>query len=171
MENKIVNDSEKIKSAYFASGCFWGTEYWFKKANGVLEVISGYTGGHKDNPTYKEVSTSFTGHLEAVCVKYLSEEITYDELIKLFFETHNYSQENGQGPDIGSQYLSAIFYETDDEKNTAEKHINILKNKGKNVATTLRKFTKFWIAESYHQNYYNKKGTPPSCHFYNKISW
>jgi len=171
MENKIDNDSKKIKSAYFASGCFWGTEYWFSKANGVLEVLSGYTGGDKDNPTYKEVCTGLTGHLEGVCVKYLSEEITYDELIKLFFETHNYSQENGQGPDIGSQYLSAIFYETDDEKNTAEKYIDILKNKGENVATALRKFTKFWVAESYHQNYYNKKGMTLPCHSHNKILW
>lgn len=171
MENKIDNNSQNIKYAYFASGCFWGPEYCFKQVNGVLEVSSGYTGGHKDSPTYKEVCSGLTGHLEAVRIKYLSEEVRYDELVKLFFETHKYSQENGQGPDIGSQYLSAIFYETDDDKNTAEKYINILKSKGNNVATTLRKLTKFWVAEDYHQNYYGKKGTTPSCHSYNKISW
>lgn len=168
MENND-NKSDDIKYAYFASGCFWGTEYWFRKAKGVLHTSSGYTGGSKENPTYKEVCNGATEHLEAVSIEYNSKETGYDDLVKLFFETHNYSQANGQGPDIGAQYLSAIFYETDEEKETAEKYINILKSKGHDVATSLKKLTVFWVAEDYHQNYYNKKNIKPPCHAYNKI--
>ena len=171
MNNKTEHNNSNIKYAYFASGCFWGTEYWFSKAKGVIEVLSGYTGGNKSNPTYEEVCTGLTGHLEGVSVKYLSNETSYDELVKLFFETHNYSQENGQGVDIGSQYLSAIFYETDDEKTTALKYINILKNNGERVATNLIPFTKFWVAESYHQKHFDKLGLTLPCHSHNKILW
>lgn len=166
------NTKEKPKNieyAYFASGCFWGTEYWFEKAPGVFEAISGYAGGHKANPTYKEVSTGLTGHLEAVRIGYDPEKTTYEDLVKLFFETHNFTQANGQGPDIGPQYLSAIFYQTEEEKNISQKYIDFLTQKGNKVATTLRPFNNFYEAEDYHQDYYQKKGSIPYCHFYKKI--
>ena len=111
-----INMPENTKYAYFSSGCFWGTEYWFEKSKGVLSVVSGYAGGHKVNPTYYEVCTGLTGHLETVRVAYDPEKTTYEELVKLFFETHDFTQKNGQGPDIGTQYLSAIFYQTQEEK-------------------------------------------------------
>ncbi len=162
-------DNSNLKYAYFASGCFWGTEYWFEKSDGIKSVVSGYAGGNKDNPTYQEVSTGRTGHLETVKVEYDPYIISYDELVKLFFETHNYSQSNGQGPDIGSQYLSAIFYLTDDEKSIANKYITILKSMNKKVATTVMPFINFWEAEEYHQDYYKKNNSTPYCHFYKKI--
>lgn len=172
---KDVNYMEKVepptnaKYAYFASGCFWGTEYWFEKANGVFSVISGYAGGHKANPTYREVSTGLTGHLETVEVGYDPEKTTYEDLVKLFFETHNFTQKDGQGPDIGSQYLSAIFYQTPEEKEIAEKYVKMLTDKGYDVATTIREYKNFYPAEDYHQDYYAKNGSLPYCHFYNKI--
>lgn len=160
-----------IKYAYFSSGCFWGTEYWFEKLDGVYEVKSGYTGGHRANPTYREVSSGLTGHLEGVEVSYDPKKISYEDLVKLFFETHDYTQTDGQGPDIGSQYLSAIFYQNEEEKNIAKKYIDILNNMNnkKKVATTLREFSKFYYAEDYHQDYYEKKGSIPYCHIYKKI--
>lgn len=166
-KENIMNDN--LKYAYFSSGCFWGTEYWFEKAKGVLSAVSGYAGGHKINPTYIEVCSGLTGHLETVKVEYDSSKITYEDLVKLFFETHNFTQKNGQGPDIGSQYLSAIFYQNEEEKSTAEKYVDMLKEQGYDVATTVREFKNFYEAEDYHQNYYEKKGSIPYCHFYTKI--
>ncbi|AEM22752.1 bifunctional methionine sulfoxide reductase [Brachyspira intermedia PWS/A] len=160
---------ENVKYAYFSSGCFWGTEYWFEKSKGVLSVVSGYAGGHKVNPTYQEVCTGLTGHLETVRVAYDPEKTTYEELVKLFFETHDFTQKNGQGPDIGSQYLSAIFYQNDEEKEIAEKYVKMLREKNYDVATTIRPYKNFYEAEDYHQNYYAKKGSMPYCHFYTKI--
>ncbi len=158
-----------IEYAYFASGCFWGTEYWFEKANGVEAAVSGYAGGDKDYPTYQDVRSGTTGHLETVRVEYDPNLTTYEELVKLFFETHDYTQANGQGPDIGNQYLSAIFYSTEEEKLVIKKYINILKSMGKTVATTVREFTNFYPAEEYHQDYYAKNNATPYCHFYTKI--
>ncbi|MDO6993147.1 peptide-methionine (S)-S-oxide reductase MsrA [Brachyspira innocens] len=158
-----------VKYAYFSSGCFWGTEYWFEKSKGVISVVSGYAGGHKANPTYKEVCTGLTGHLETVRVCYDPEKTTYEELVKLFFETHDFTQKNGQGPDIGSQYLSAIFYQNEEEKEIAEKYIKMLRDRNYDVATTLREYKNFYEAEDYHQDYYAKKGSMPYCHFYTKL--
>lgn len=166
-KENIMNDN--LKYAYFSSGCFWGTEYWFEKAEGVLSAVSGYAGGHKINPTYIEICSGLTGHLETVKVEYDSSKTTYEDLVKLFFETHNFTQKNGQGPDIGSQYLSAIFYQNEEEKSTAEKYVGILKEQGYDVATSVREFKNFYEAEDYHQNYYEKKGSIPYCHFYTKI--
>ncbi|WP_300756956.1 peptide-methionine (S)-S-oxide reductase MsrA [uncultured Brachyspira sp.] len=158
-----------VKYAYFSSGCFWGTEYWFEKSKGVISVVSGYAGGHKANPTYREVCTGLTGHLETVRVCYDPEKTTYEELVKLFFETHDFTQKNGQGPDIGSQYLSAIFYQNEEEKEIAEKYIKMLRERNYDVATTLREYKNFYEAEDYHQDYYAKKGSMPYCHFYTKL--
>lgn len=165
---KFIPD-ETVEKAYFASGCFWGTEYYFMKAPGVISTTVGYMGGNVDNPTYEQVCAKNTGHFETVEVEYDSNKTSYEELVKLFFETHNFSQEDGQGPDIGPQYRSCIFYSTDIEKQIAEKYIDILKSKGYKVATILQPAPHFWKAEDYHQQYYEHKGTKPYCHIYSKI--
>lgn len=167
---KFVPDMKKeTKTAYFASGCFWGTEYYFQKAKGVVHTSVGFMGGHVDSPTYEEVCTGKTGHLELTEVEYNINETSYEDLIKLFFETHDFTQTNGQGPDIGSQYLSCIFYSDDTEKAIAQKYIDILSTKGYKVATMLKPSTTFWKAEDYHQQYYENKGTTPYCHIYKEI--
>ena len=158
----------KTEHAIFASGCFWGTEYYFQKAIGVIETTVGYTGGHKDNATYYEVCSGNTGHAEAVEITFDPSLTSYEELVKLFFETHNPAQKNRQGPDIGSQYRSAIFYLNDEQKQTSEKLIQILKEKGHEVVTELTKANSFWKAEDKHQQYYTKGGGNPYCHSYTK---
>jgi peptide methionine sulfoxide reductase msrA/msrB len=164
-----MNKEVKTEKAIFAGGCFWGVEYYFQKAKGVISTQVGYIGGHKDNPTYKEVCSGTTGHVEAMEVTFDPSQTSYEDLTKLFFEIHDFTQTNGQGPDIGEQYLSEIFYLDDAQKETAEKLNKILKDKGYKVATTLRKATTFWNAEDYHQEYYEHKGTTPYCHSWKKI--
>ena len=167
---KFIPDTVKNeKKAYFASGCFWGTEYYFQKAKGVVETTVGFMGGHVDHPTYQQVCTGETGHLELTEVDYDPAKTSYEDLVKLFFETHDFTQTNGQGPDIGSQYLSCIFYSTDEEKTIAQKYIDILASKGFRVATMLKPVSHFWKAEDYHQQYYENKGTTPYCHVYREI--
>ena len=155
--------------AYFASGCFWGTEYWFRKAPGVEATAVGFMGGKLDNPAYLQVKTGTTGHLECVEVEYDTTQTSYADLVKLFFETHDFTQTDGQGPDIGSQYLSCLFYTDEEEKTIAENCIRCLEEKGYRVATQLRPASAFWIAEDYHQQYYEHKGTQPYCHSYKRI--
>ena len=154
--------------AIFAGGCFWGVEYFLQKAPGVLSVTSGYTGGHVKNPTYKEVCTGNTGHAEAVKIIYNPEKTSYETLLRLFLEIHDPTQAGRQGPDIGNQYRSAIFYMNDDQKQIAEKCLNILKSKGYNIATELTEATEFYPAEGYHQDYYFNNGKVPYCHGYTK---
>ena len=162
----FVANNKKEEKALFASGCFWGTEYWMEKQEGVISAVSGYTGGQVDNPTYGQVSTGTTGHAEVVEVTFDPTKISYEDLVKLFFETHDPTQADGQGPDIGSQYRSAIFYTNDEQKKVAEKYSDILRDKGYDVVTEITKSTKFYSAEAYHQDYYDNKGTTPYCHFY-----
>ena len=154
--------------AYFAGGCFWGVEHLFQKQNGVESVVSGYMGGTVNNPTYEQVCSGQSGHLEVVEVNYNPELISFEKLSKLHFEIHDPTQANGQGPDIGEQYLSAIFYKDENEKLVAEKLIEILREKGLDVATELIVVDKFWLAEDCHQDYYQRKGTEPYCHVYTK---
>lgn len=161
--------TESHDTALFASGCFWGTEYYLKKAAGVIATQVGYTGGTVQNPSYKQVCTGTTGHYECVQVVFDPNIISYEELTKLFFETHNPEQTNGQGPDIGPQYRSAIFYANDSQKQTAQQLITILTQKGLKVATELKPATHFWPAEDYHQDYYAKTGGSPYCHIYRKL--
>ncbi|MEO0137329.1 MAG: peptide-methionine (S)-S-oxide reductase MsrA [candidate division WOR-3 bacterium] len=156
------------KKAYFAGGCFWGVEYFFDKKEGVISAVSGYMGGSLENPTYQEVKTGTTGHYETVEVTYDPEKVSYEELAKLFFEIHDPTQPDGQGPDIGEQYKSVIFYNDEEEKQIAEKLIGILRSKGYKVVTKVLPVTKFYPAEDYHQDYYARKGTKPTCHFYKK---
>jgi len=159
---------EKFDTAYFASGCFWGTQYHFQKQKGVISTEVGYMGGHRDKPSYEQVSTGLTGHAETTKVVFDSEKVSFEELAKLFFETHDQGQLNRQGPDIGTQYRSVIFYTSDQEKIIAESLINELQQKGFKVATELTPASVFWIAENYHQNYYENKGGSPYCHIYQK---
>jgi len=162
------NIEVKKEKAIYAGGCFWGVEYFMQQKKGVISVTSGYIGGHSDNPTYKEVCYNNTGHAEAVEVVFDLSQVTYEELTKLFFEIHDPTQINGQGPDIGNQYRSEIFYLNDEQKKVAENLILILKIKGFKVATKVTKATTFWPAEDYHQDYYEHKGTLPYCHGYTK---
>jgi peptide methionine sulfoxide reductase msrA/msrB len=156
------------KKAYFAGGCFWGVEHLFQSKSGVIDAVSGYMGGTFDNPSYQEVLTGKTGHLEAVEITYNPAVVNYEELTKFFFEIHDPTQANGQGPDIGPQYLSAVFFETDDERDIAQDLIDQLKGKGYDVVTKLLPVVKFWKAEDYHQDYYVKKNQQPYCHVYQK---
>ena len=158
------------KSAYFAGGCFWGVEYFFEKYEGVKAAISGYMGGTLNNPSYQEVCSGRTGHLEVVRVDYDPNIVSFEQLTKLFFEIHDPSQTNGQGPDIGPQYLSAIFYNNENEKEISKKLINELESKGMNIATKLISThnTPFFEAEEYHQDYYFKHNKMPYCHSYEK---
>lgn len=160
---------DHIKKAYFAAGCFWGVEYYFENFKGVISAISGYMGGIIPNPTYHMVCTGLTGHLEVVEIIYDEKFVTYEELVKHFFEIHDFSQTNGQGPDIGSQYLSGIFYENEDEREICENTICFLENKGFKVATKLYSMAPFYKAEDYHQDYYERHRKVPYCHSYNKI--
>jgi len=167
---KFVPDSAEIKTekAIFAGGCFWGTQYMFEKIKGVISTSVGYTGGTKDNPTYKEVCTGTTGHAEALEIVYDPQKTNFKVLCKLFFEVHDPTQADGQGPDIGDQYRSEIFYTNDEQKAISHELIKILSDKGYKVVTKVTKSSTFWKAEDYHQEYYDKKGTTPYCHFYTK---
>ena len=163
---RFIPASGETGRAVFAGGCFWGVEYLFRNTNGVKGTTVGYTGGHKDFPTYKEVCYEDTGHVEAIEVLYDPAVISFTELAKLFFEIHDPTQANGQGPDIGEQYLSMIFYENGDQKKTSEELIGVLRDKGLDVVTELRPASAFWPAEEYHQDYYVKTGKAPYCHVY-----
>lgn len=163
-KNTIV----KTGRAVFAGGCFWGIEHFFIKANGVISTDVGYIGGDKDNPTYEEVCSDNTNHAEAIEVIFDNSLTSFEELAKLFFEIHDPTQVNRQGPDIGTQYRSVIFYLNDEQREIAEKLIIKLEKKGYDIATEVTKATAFWKAENYHQDYYSKTGKKPYCHSYIK---
>lgn len=156
--------AEKTETAIFAGGCFWGVEYWMKKEPGVISVESGYIGGKTERPTYEEVCHKNTGHAEAVKVVFDPSKVSYETLAILFFEIHDPTQLNRQGPDVGDQYRSEVFYTTPQQKEIAEELIGRLKAKGYDVKTRVTAATTFWPAEQYHQNYYERKGSIPYCH-------
>jgi peptide methionine sulfoxide reductase msrA/msrB len=151
-------------TAYFAGGCFWGVEYYLEQEPGVSSVESGYMGGNKNNPSYEDVSYRRTGHAEVVRVIFDPSETNYENLAKLFFEIHDPTQVNRQGPDVGSQYRSEVFFRTVQQKQIAEKLIEMLELKGYDVATRVTPAAAFWQAEAYHQDYYENKGGTPYCH-------
>lgn len=163
-----VLEKGSYTTAIFAGGCFWGVEYFLQKEPGVLAVVSGYIGGHVKNPSYKEVCTGNTGHAEAVRVVYDPEKTTYEKLVKLFLEIHDPTQVDRQGPDIGSQYRSEIFYINEEQRVVAKKYLDILRDKGYKVATGLTAASEFYDAEDYHQDYYFENGKAPYCHGYTK---
>lgn len=162
---KIIPQKQK---AYFAAGCFWGVEFYFQKEEGVLSTNVGYMGGSKENPTYQEVCYQNTGHAETVEVVFDPAKTSYEKLARLFFEIHDPTQVDRQGPDVGEQYRSAIFFTSDKQKKTAERLIKILKQKGYAVATELSRAGTFWQGEKYHQDYYMKNHKTPYCHFFQK---
>ena len=158
-----------LKEAYFAGGCFWGVEYYLEQQKGVKSVASGFMDGFKKDPTYAEVVYTNTGHIETVKVVYDPTVVSFEKLTKLFFEIHDFTQVGGQGPDIGERYESFVFFNDDKEKKTAQNLVNILSKKGYKVATKLKQSSKFYPAQSYHQDYYVKKKKLPYCHVYKKI--
>ncbi|MEW6014057.1 MAG: bifunctional methionine sulfoxide reductase B/A protein [Candidatus Zixiibacteriota bacterium] len=166
----FVPASQEVKTekAYFAGGCFWGTEYLLEQVEGVISTRVGYMGGKTRNPTYKEVCYENTGHAEAVEVVFDPTKTDYEKLARYFFEIHDPTQLNRQGPDVGDQYRSAVFYVDETQKQIAEKLIKILKDKGYKVVTEVTKAGEFFEAEKYHQDYYNYTGKEPYCHFYQK---
>jgi peptide-methionine (S)-S-oxide reductase len=152
--------------ATFAAGCFWGVEAAFRKLPGVLDAVCGYTGGYTESPTYQQVCSGTTGHAEAVLVTYNPEEISYTTLLEAFFKMHDATQLNRQGPDIGTQYRSAIFAHTQaqyDEAKAMLDELNQSQPKDRPVVTQLVQATVFYLAEEYHQRYFEKHGQ--SCHF------
>jgi peptide-methionine (S)-S-oxide reductase len=149
--------AEGLEVATFAGGCFWCTEAYFERVKGVSRVISGYTGGPEKNPTYQQVSYGRTGHAEAVQVFYDPQQITYPELVEIFFATHDPTTLNRQGPDVGKQYRSAIFYHNEEQKQQAEAYIGKLKQSNTfrdPIVTEVQPLTQFYNAEDYHQDYY-----------------
>ncbi len=161
---KVIDTEEAI----FAAGCFWGVEYLFKNLSGVVKTEVGYSGGLKSYPTYKEICAGDTGHFEVIRVVYDTAKLSYMDVVKYFFEIHDPTQSDGQGPDIGLQYLSVIFYFNDKQKQIADKLIQLLISKNISIATQLLPVTIFWPAEEYHQDYYTKVNKIPYCHRYQK---
>ncbi len=159
---------EDTEEAIVAGGCFWGVEYLFKKFAGVLKAEVGYSGGRNTNPTYEEVCSGQSGHFEAVRVVYNPKVTTFEKVIKYFFEIHDPTQANGQGPDLGEQYLSVVFYYNDEQKKITESLIKQLDQKGYDVETQVLLVKPFWKAEEYHQAYYDKTKKQPYCHRYVK---
>jgi peptide-methionine (S)-S-oxide reductase len=149
------------KTASFAAGCFWGVEARFREVPGVVDAVSGYMGGHAENPTYKQVCTGDTGHAETVQVTYDDDEVDYASLLEVFFDMHNPTTRNRQGPDVGSQYRSAVFWHDAVQKEAAERKIRELDASGKwpqPVVTEVIRAGTFWRAEEYHQRYFEKHG-------------
>ncbi len=162
-----INDS-KMKVATFGSGCFWCTEAIFQNVDGVLKVESGYMGGHVKNPTYKEVCSGLTGHAEVLQITFNPSEVTYDELLEIFWKTHDPTTLNRQGNDVGTQYRSAVFYHTDEQKQLAERYKEQLAAADvfdQPIVTEITPSSVFYKAEDYHQNYFNLNGDAPYCAF------
>lgn len=158
------NDVLDSEEAIVAGGCFWGVDYYLRRLPGVIKVESGYTGGVVIEPTYQQICQGDTGHYEAVRVVYDIAKTDYHTVLKRFFEIHDPTQRSGQGPDLGQQYQSAVFYYNQDQCAEAEALIQQLRNKGHDVATRLLPAQPFWPAEAYHQDYYAKQGKTPYCH-------
>ena len=155
-------DLSEFSKAYFASGCFWCVEAIYESVEGVAESISGYSGGHTQNPTYESSNTGLTGHAEAVEVYYDPEVVSFETLIKVYYASQDPTQVNGQGPDRGSQYRSIIFYQNDDEKSIAEAYKAKVAMEYQNpIATEIMSFEKFWVAEDYHQDFEKRNPNQP----------
>jgi peptide-methionine (S)-S-oxide reductase len=161
------NKTKTLQLATFAAGCFWGVEESFGKIKGVKSTMVGYTGGRHANPIYRDVCTDLTGHAEAIQLEYDPQEVTYENLLKVFWSIHNPTTKNRQGPDVGSQYRSVIFYHTPEQELSAKRTIEELEKSGRfsnRIVTEIVPATIFYKAEEYHQRYYQKKGGG-SCYF------
>jgi peptide methionine sulfoxide reductase msrA/msrB len=155
----------QTEEVILAAGCFWGVQFYFDQVPGVVETEVGYIGGQSDNPTYEQVCSHTTGHAEATRIVYDPKKVTYETLLKQFFRMHDPTQMNRQGPDVGDQYRSAVFYENDGQRDEAQKIIDELnrsKFNGK-IVKKLEKAGKFWPAEEYHQKFTEKTGRG-MCH-------
>lgn len=162
----INMDNKKMETAIFAGGCFWCTEAFFTDLKGVEKVISGYIGGSKANPTYKEVCTGTTGHAEAIKITFDPEQVAYEDLLEVFFATHDPTTLNRQGADIGTQYRSEVFYTNDAQKAAAENFIKLLTDQhlyNSPIVTKVSKAPTFYDAEDYHQDYYAQNKNQPYC--------
>ena len=149
----------------FGAGCFWGVEYVFERVPGVLSTEVGYEGGTTENPTYREVCSHTTGHVEVARVTYDPSVVTFDQLLEVFWAMHDPTQVNRQGPDVGDQYRSVIFTETDEQRSAAEaSRAKAQERLGRPIATTIEPAMTFYPAEDYHQRYYDKNGHEPYCH-------
>jgi len=163
-----IADGLKTDTATFGTGCFWCTEAIFQQLEGVLKVSSGYSGGHVVNPTYEQVCEKNTGHAEVVQVVYDPAKINFDELLEVFWQTHDPTTLNRQGNDVGPQYRSVIFYHDNEQKQRAEHYKNELDKSGSwdnKIVTAIEPYKNFYVAENYHQNYYNNNGSQPYCYF------
>jgi peptide-methionine (S)-S-oxide reductase len=163
---KVMESNYGLKLATFGSGCFWCTEAIFQRLMGVKQVVSGYSGGHIDNPTYEQVCTGTTGHAESIQITYDPTKVSYDELLEVFWKMHDPTQKNRQGNDFGPQYRSVIFYHDAEQKKLAEAYkakLEAEKIWDRPIVTEIVPFSKFWPAENYHQNYYNNNATKGYC--------
>ena len=161
-----VKVKEGMEVATLAGGCFWCTEAVFLEIKGVEKVVSGYIGGKTINPTYKEICTGETGHAEAIQITFNPKEVAYEDLLEIFFGTHDPTTLNRQGADVGTQYRSEIFYHSEDQKTKAENYIQLLEKEklyDKKIVTKVSSATVFYLAEDYHQNYYNQNLSQGYC--------
>jgi len=159
-------NENRLETATFGAGCFWCVEAVFQQLKGVKSVTSGYSGGHVKNPAYREVTSGNTGHAEAVQVKFNPEQISFRQLLEVFWKTHDPTTLNRQGPDIGPQYRSAIFYHNEEQKRIAEESKNEMDRSGyynNSIVTEIEPFTNFYVAEDYHQDYYDSNPNQPYC--------
>jgi peptide-methionine (S)-S-oxide reductase len=166
--NNVNQGGSNIETATFGAGCFWCVEAFFQRLEGVQSVKSGYSGGNVKNPSYKEVCNGTTGHAEVIQVTYDNSKISFDELLEVFWKTHDPTTLNRQGNDIGTQYRSAIFYHSEKQKELAEKYkkeLNEAKAYPDPVITEIKPFTEFYPAEDYHQNYYNQNKNEGYCQY------
>jgi methionine-S-sulfoxide reductase len=163
-----AHDTVNLEKATFGSGCFWCTEAVFQQLRGVKSVVSGYSGGSVENPTYEEVCAGRTGHAEVIQVTYDPEQISYDDLLKVFWQTHDPTTLNRQGHDVGTQYRSAVFYHDDEQRRVAEQYKKQLAASnvfGKPIVTEIEPLRNFYSAENYHQNYYRSNPRQQYCEF------
>lgn len=155
-------------TATFGEGCFWCTEAFFQRLEGIISVTSGYGGGHVENPTYEQVCDKTTGHVELARIVYDPSKISYDELLEVFWKTHDPTTKDRQGNDVGPQYKSVIYYHSEEQKQKAEKYKAELDKSGawdKPIVTTIEPFKNFYPAENYHQDYYNNNQQQGYCYF------
>jgi peptide-methionine (S)-S-oxide reductase len=158
----------QLDTATFANGCFWCTEAIFQELEGVVKVTSGYSGGQIENPTYEQVCAKNTGHAEALNIVYDKNKISFDELLKIFWETHDPTTLNRQGNDVGPQYRSAVFYHDEEQKEKAERYKSALDKSGawdNPIVTEITAYKNFYLAEDYHQNYFKNNGGAPYCYY------
>ncbi len=161
-----MTNSEKLQTATLASGCFWCTEAIFHRVRGVVSVVSGFSGGHRENPTWEQVSTKVTGHAECIQLQFDPQVISFDKILDIFFATHDPTTVERQGYDVGPEYRSAIFYHTDEQKKIADAKIAELTKEGTfkdPIVTEVTAFKNFYEAEAYHKNFYESGNRPDYC--------